>query len=68
MSKFLIRWDKKAVDFLRKLDKKTAIRIINKIEEVAENPKHYIETLKNFDAYKVRVGEYRVIVDLDIEN
>ena len=65
MIKFSIRWDKKAIDFLWKLDRKTAIRIINKIGEVAENPNHYVELLKEINAYKVRIGDYRIIVDIN---
>ena len=65
MKKFSIRWDKKAVDFLRNLDRKTAVRIINKIEKVAENPIHYLEPLRGINAYKVRVGDYRIVVDIN---
>ena len=46
MNKFLIRWDKKAVEFLRKIDRKMARRIIKKMDEVAINPAHYLEPLK----------------------
>ncbi|HEC92190.1 MAG TPA: type II toxin-antitoxin system RelE/ParE family toxin [Candidatus Atribacteria bacterium] len=67
MTKYCIRWDKKAVDFLRKLDRKIAMRIINKMDKVAENPIHYLEPLKEINAYKVRVGEYRIIVDINHE-
>ena len=59
MSKFLIRWDKKAVEFLRKMDRKTARRIIKKMDEVAINPAHYLEPLKEVNAYKIRVGGHR---------
>jgi len=67
MTKYFIRWDKKAVDFLRKLDRKIAMRIINKMDKVAENPIHYLEPLKEINAYKVRVGGYRIIVDINHE-
>jgi len=63
MNKFSIRWDKKAVEFLRKIDRKIATRIIKKMNEVAVNPSHYLEPLKEVNAYKIRIGDYRIIVD-----
>ena len=64
MNKFLIRWDKKAVEVLRKIDRKMAKRIIRKMIEVAVNPAHYLEPLKEVNAYKISVGDYRIIVEL----
>lgn len=63
MNKFSIRWDKKAVKFLRKIDRKMARRIVKKMDEVAINPAHYLEPLKEVNAYKIRIGDYRIIVD-----
>ena len=67
MSKFSIKWDKKAVEILRKIDKKETRRIIKKMNEVATNPIHYLEPLKEVNAYKIRIGDYRVIVDFHID-
>ena len=41
-----------------------ARRIIKKMDYVAVNPAHYLEPLKEVNAYKIRIGDYRIIVDL----
>ncbi len=42
-------------------------RVINKVETCSQYPFHYLEMLKGYPYYKLRVGDYRVIVDLDKE-
>ncbi len=37
------------------------------MNEVATNPIHYLEPLKEVNAYKIRIGDYRVIVDFHID-
>jgi mRNA-degrading endonuclease RelE of RelBE toxin-antitoxin system len=39
---FEIRWDKKAVEFLRKLHKPASRRIVQKIDEIKSNPERYL--------------------------
>jgi len=59
-----IQYDPKSVKQLQKLDKQTALKILNAIEEYTQNPKSKKTTkLKTpFDgAYRLRVGNYRVI-------
>lgn len=62
-----ITWDKNALIFLRKLERADAKRIIKKINLLGENTKHHLKPLVNIDAYKLRVGDYRVFVDVDKE-
>lgn len=50
---------------LKKLEKREASHIIHKLERVATSPSHYLEPLRKIDAYKIRAGEYRVIVECD---
>lgn len=47
---------------LKKLDNSNAKRIIDKLEAAATNPAHFFERLAGREEYKLRVGEYRVIV------
>lgn len=50
---------------LQKLDKQTRKRIKDKLSgQVSENPERYIEPLTNNPHSKIRVGDYRIIVDL----
>jgi len=61
-----VEWDPKARDFLRKLPKDLAKRIFKKVDrEISQNVERYLETLANIDAYKIRIGDYRLFVDFD---
>jgi len=60
-----IVFDEKAIDFLEKLDKNTKVRIFKKILSTKKNPLRYFEKLTKRDLYKLRIGDYRVIADID---
>jgi len=60
-----IIFDKKAIEFLNKIEHKIKDRIFEKIISSKEKPFHYFERLKNRDEYKLRVGNYRVIADIE---
>jgi mRNA interferase RelE/StbE len=62
---FEIRWDEKAVEFLRKLDPPIARRIAQKVDRLKSDPEHYLEPFKEIGGYKLRVGDYRVMIDVD---
>ncbi len=47
---------------LSKLEKKIAERIVRKLEVAAKNPHRYLTRLVGHDDYKLRVGDYRVLV------
>ena len=40
-------------------------RIARKLDDAAADPKRFLSRLSPVDAYKLRVGEYRVIIDVD---
>ena len=63
-----IKFDKKAIDFLNKLEKDIKKRIWNKLQQCKENPFHFLEHLENIEGYKLRVGDYRLIIDVDKSN
>ena len=44
-----------------------AQRIFDKIDEVAENPFRYLEHFEG-EGYKLRIGDYRAIIDVDFQN
>jgi mRNA interferase RelE/StbE len=62
---FLVIFDKKATKELSKLSKDIRKRIFRKIVECKADPFRFFEGLKGRDDYKLRVGEYRVIADID---
>ena len=58
-------YDKEAVRFLDKLTLDDRQRIVKKIKEAKVNPFSYFEKLTSINAYKLIVGDYRVIADID---
>lgn len=61
-----IIWDPNARKFLRKLPKEVSKRIYNKVDkEIKSNVERYLKTLANINAYKMRIGDYRLFVDYD---
>jgi mRNA interferase RelE/StbE len=56
-----------AADRFRKLEKSIRERIAAKLEVVADNPYRYLSRLSSLDAFKLRIGDYRLIIDMDAE-
>ena len=65
---YKVIWDDKARDFLRKIHKVEARRIVRKVNSILNNPKHYLEVLVEIRSYKLRVGDYRALIDLNENN
>jgi mRNA interferase RelE/StbE len=40
-----------------------AERIIKKLEDIGDFPNHSLDRLKNHPGYKLRVGDFRVLID-----
>jgi mRNA interferase RelE/StbE len=62
---YKIVWYPKARKRLGKLELSIAQDIILKVGSITENPKHFLEELKGVKSYKLRIGDYRAIIDLD---
>ncbi len=62
---YTVVYDEEALQNLEKLEKKIRKRIFEKIFSIKENPFHYFERLTGRGEYKLRVGDYRVIADID---
>ena len=63
---FEVIFDEKAIDFLNGLPKEMKERIFNKIIAAKEHPHHFLKRLVGRNDYKLRVGDYRIIVDLNL--
>lgn len=57
-------WSEKSVKQLGKIDKKTAQNIFNTVLDCSHDPLKTVTKLSNSSFYKIRVGNYRVILDL----
>ena len=60
-----IIYSKDAEKFLDKLPQEQRERIINTIERARVRPDHYFERLVGDKASKLRIGDYRIIADID---
>ena len=60
-----IIFEKIALDFINKLEKDMKERIWNKLQQCKENPFHFLEHLEEIEGYKLRVGDYRLIIEVD---
>lgn len=58
-------FDEEAIDFLNKSSNNLKKRIFNKILSTKENPFRFFERLKGRSDYKLRIGDYRAIADID---
>ena len=58
-------WTPKSLQRLRELDRKTALRIAEKLERVKEFPHHFLIKLADVESWRMRIGDYRVICFID---
>ncbi|MBS3168506.1 type II toxin-antitoxin system RelE/ParE family toxin [Candidatus Woesearchaeota archaeon] len=58
-------FDEKAIEILNNLEKHIKERIYKKILQTKENPLRYFERLSGREDYKLRVGDYRIIADIN---
>jgi len=63
-----IIFSERAREDIEGLDKPIQERIINAIERMRFKPEHFISKLVDDPGYKMRVGDYRVIMDIDKTN
>ena len=61
---YSIQIEKNAEDFLKKLQKKDAEIILNKIYLIRGNPFRFLKRLQGEKLWRLRIGDYRAIVDV----
>ena len=61
-----ITWHPKAAKYLESLPHETAKRILDKFDEVSADPFRYLEHFEG-EGYKLRIGDYRALVDADLQ-
>lgn len=63
---FDIEWKEHSLHDLEKLESSITRRIIKKVEELSENPySKDIKRLRGETAFRLRVGNYRVIFEIE---
>ena len=60
-----ILFTKRAFDQFRKLEKDVREKIASKLKSICSDPFRYVKKLHGFDMYRMRVGDYRVIMSIE---
>lgn len=63
---YSIQIEENAEKFLKKLNKKEAELILNKIYSIRDNPFRFLKRLQGNKLWRLRAADYRVIVDVII--
>jgi mRNA interferase RelE/StbE len=63
---FEIKLTKISKQFLKKISKKEAEIILNKIYSVRDNPYRFLKRLQGQKLWRLRIGSYRAVVDVII--
>ncbi len=58
-----VEYSDRAADWLRDAEDEISSRIVSKLDDVADFPDRYLVRLSNSSFYRLRVGDYRVIID-----
>ena len=61
---FEIIWSDSAIRQLKKLDRSVAWRVFDKVGELSEKPYRFVQKLVNSPYYRLRVGDFRVLLDI----
>ncbi len=64
---YRIVWSIQASKQMERLDRSVAKRIHEKIGQLYQNPERYVEKLVRYPYYRLRVGDYMVILDIQNE-
>ncbi|MFH0961067.1 MAG: type II toxin-antitoxin system RelE/ParE family toxin [archaeon] len=64
--KYAVELTRASVDFLAKLDKADSAAILKKLNSIRENPFRFVVRLFGSRLYRLRIQDYRAIVDIVI--
>jgi len=62
---FKIEFSNQAAKSIKGLSNNIKERIKKKFREIAKNPFRYLEHFEGEDCYKLRIGDYRGLIDID---
>ena len=62
---YQIVWDEPAVEDIRRIETTSRQRVIKKIRSIEEHPFRFVDRLTGFPLFKLRVGDYRAVLDIN---
>jgi len=63
-----IEWHPNAFKNFEALQLDIKERIMKRVNKIQENPFHFLEHYEGQNYYKLRIGDYRALVDIDFGN
>lgn len=63
-----IKWHPKAVKILEALSRDVKDRIIKRVDKLQDYPFHFLEHYEGQNYYKFRIGDYRMLIDIDFDD
>ncbi len=63
-----IKWEENVLRQLDKLPDVISKRIVKKVDSLRISPFSKIKKLKGEDVFRLRIGDYRIILDVDVKN
>jgi mRNA interferase RelE/StbE len=60
-----VQWNEAAIKQLEKLEEEVAERIVKKVDSITDWPFHFLSHYEGEDVYKLRIGDYRALIDAD---
>ena len=63
-----LKWHPQAFKVLDKLQKETIQRVLDKFDLVIEDPFRFLEHYEGDKLFKLRIGNYRALVEVNIQN
>lgn len=64
---FKIKFSKQATKFIRRLSNDIKERIKRKFKMVSQNPFYYLKHFESEKCYKLRIGIYRALIDVNFD-
>jgi mRNA interferase RelE/StbE len=61
---YQVIWSQRSKNDIESFDNKLRDRIITKVESIKEQPFNYVKHLVGVPLYSLRIGDYRVIMDI----
>jgi mRNA-degrading endonuclease RelE of RelBE toxin-antitoxin system len=65
---YKIEFSSKSKKFIKKLQKNFSLRILDKFKEVSKNPFRFLEHYEGDNCFKLRIGNYRALIDVDFQH
>ena len=64
---YTLKWHPQAFKVLEKLPKEIIQRVLNKFDLVIEEPFRFLEHYEGENLFKLRIGDYRALVEVNIQ-